>query len=190
VDDLSDEELMARVMRGDRDALTPLAVRYHRPLLGYLYRLTGGQLPLAEDLVQETFVRLLNQRSYRPGRAFRPWLYAVATNVARDHFRSPAARRAGELGDALAVSLRDGAPGPEERALRAEEGRAVRQALARLSEEQRVTLFLRFYQGLSLAEIAATLETPLGTVKSRLFAALRRLRDLLVETGAQAEELE
>jgi RNA polymerase sigma-70 factor, ECF subfamily len=79
---------MSAVMAGDRAALEELVRRHQGPLLGFYYRMLGGDRPLAEDLVQETFLRLLRQRTYTPSRAFKPWLYAVATNLARDHRRA------------------------------------------------------------------------------------------------------
>ncbi len=170
---------MVAVMAGERAALAPLVERYHTPLLGYLYRLTGGNRALAEDLVQETFLALLRRQGYQPNRPFRPWLYAVATNLARDHYRSAAVRHAAIEADEVPPDTLDSAPGPEELAVAAEEGRAVARALCCLGDEYRVALLLRFYNGLSLHEIAATLDIPLGTVKSRLSVGGRRLRDLL-----------
>src|SRR5258707_5881425 len=71
----SDEELMTAVMAGDQVALAALVTRHHAPLLGYLYRLAGGDRPLAEDLVQETLLHVLRQRTYQCDRPFKPWLY-------------------------------------------------------------------------------------------------------------------
>jgi RNA polymerase sigma-70 factor (ECF subfamily) len=174
----TDEQLMGAVMAGDQAALAELVMRYHSPLLGYLYRLAGGDRPLAEDLVQETLLHVLRQRSYAPPRPVKPWLYSIATNLARDHMKSAEARRrcAGE--DAL-LQLYDGAPGPEARVLAAEQNGQVQAALAGLSEEYRIVLVLRFYQEFSLQEIADTLQIPLGTVKSRLSVGVHRLRDVL-----------
>ena len=177
----SDEQLMAAVMAGDQVALTALVTRHHTPLLGYLYRLVGGDRPLAEDLVQETLLHVLRQRTCPSDRPFKPWLYTIATNLARDHFKSAAVRqrwRGGDEEEAL-LHLDDRAPGPEERALAAEQGSEVQAALAQLGEEYRVVLLLRFYQGFSLQEIAETLHIPLGTVKSRLSVGVHRLRSVL-----------
>ena len=181
---IADEQLMAAAMAGDQAALAALVTRHHSPLLGYLYRLTGGDRPLAEDLVQETFLRLLRQRTCQPGRPFKPWLYAVATNLARDHFKSAAVRQhwRGDDAEEALLHLYDNAPGPEERALAAEQGGEILAALNELGEEYRVALLLRFYQGLSLQEIAETLRVPLGTVKSRLSVGTHRLRALLLRT--------
>ena len=177
----SDEQLMAAVMAGDQVALAALVTRHHGPLLGYLYRLVGGDRSLAEDLVQETLLHVLRQRTYQSGHPFKPWLYTIATNLARDYFKSAAVRqrwRGGDEEEAL-LQLYDRAPGPEERALVAEQGSEVRAALAQLREEYRVVLLLRFYQGFSLQEIAETLQIPLGTVKSRLSVGVHRLRSVL-----------
>jgi RNA polymerase sigma-70 factor (ECF subfamily) len=181
---ITDEQLMAAVMAGDQAALAALVTRHHSPLLGYLYRLTGGDRPLAEDLVQETFLRVLRQRTCQLDRPFKPWLYAIATNLARDHFKSAAARQhwRGDDAEEALLHLYDSAPGPEERALAAEQGGEIVAALDQLGGEYRVVLLLRFYQGLSLNEIADALHIPLGTVKSRLSVGTHRLRELLLLT--------
>jgi RNA polymerase sigma-70 factor (ECF subfamily) len=181
VQERSDEELMAAVLAGDQMALSLLVGRHHAPLLGYLYRVVGGDQPLAEDLVQETLLRVVRQRTYQSGRPFRPWLYAIATNLARDHFKSAAVRRSLQRrdGEETLLQLRDPEASPEERALAAEEMGEVRIALAQLREEHRAVLLLRFYQGFSLQEIAETLRIPVGTVKSRLSMSLHRLRSTL-----------
>ena len=177
----SDEQLMAAVMAGDQVALAALLTRHHAPLLGYLYRLVGGHQQLAEDLVQETLLHVLRQHTYQAGRPFKSWLYTIATNLARDYFKSAAVRQCWRSGDAeeVLLHLSDSEPSPEEHALAAEQESSVRAALAQLREEYRVVLLLRFYQGFSLQEIAETLHIPLGTVKSRLSVGVHRLRAVL-----------
>jgi RNA polymerase sigma-70 factor, ECF subfamily len=183
---LSDEHLLAAVLAGDMDALAALVVRYQAPLAGYLDRLVGPDWALAQDLVQETFMRVLRQHSCRGNRPFKPWLYAIATNLARDHFKSAAVQRATRWDDEFASRLPDWDTGPEEQALARERAADIADALGTLSHEYRATLVLRFYNALSLQEIADTLDVPLGTVKSRLSVGLRRLREVLV--AAQVEE--
>jgi RNA polymerase sigma-70 factor, ECF subfamily len=177
----SDEQLMAAVMTGDQVALAALVTRHHAPLLGYLYRLVGGDRQLSEDLVQETLLHVLRQRTYQATRPFKPWLYMIATNLARDYFKSAAMRQGwrGDDEEEVLLHLYDSEPSPEERALAAEQGSEVRAALAQLREEYRVVVVLRFYQGFSLQEIAETLHIPLGTVKSRLSVGVHRLRTVL-----------
>jgi RNA polymerase sigma-70 factor (ECF subfamily) len=178
----SDEDLLAAVMAGDQTAFATLVTRYHAPLLGYLYRLVDGDRALAEDLVQETLLRVLRQGRCPAEFRFKPWLYTIAINLARDHFKSAGVRRRERSDDAEEDALgrvADSAPGPEASALAAEQGREVRAALAQLGEEYRIVVVLRFYQGFTLQEIAQTLQIPLGTVKSRLSVGIHRLRDVL-----------
>jgi RNA polymerase sigma-70 factor, ECF subfamily len=184
----SDERLMADAMRGDTKALVILADRYYEPILAYLYRLAGGQRQVAEDLAQETFLRLMQQESYRPDRAFRPWLYAIATNLARDHFRSRVRHPLVSEDAAAMLDLVDSTPGPEVLAEAAEAGQAVAHAFDRIGAEYRAALLLRYYHGLSLNEIADALGIPLGTVKSRLSVGTRHLRELLqpIHEGANS----
>lgn len=177
---LSDEQLIARVLEGEQSALAPLVERHHGPLFGYLYRLTHGQRQLAEDLVQDTFVRILQQDSFQPGRPFKPWLYAIATHLAYDHFRRAAARPSMSLEDPNQPEMYDARPGPEEQVQAATDSQAVVQAIRELAPEYQAALLLRFYGGLCLQEIAEALGIPMGTVKSRLSVGTHRLRDLLV----------
>jgi len=169
---------MSAVMAGDRTALEELVRRHQGPLLGFFFRMLDGDRAQAEDLVQETFLRLLRQRTYAPERAFKPWLYAVATNLARDHQRAARSWPAGP-GDELLARLPDRAPGPDQRAVAAAEARRVAEALGRLGADVRATLVLRYANDLTLADVAAALDVPVGTVKSRLNAGTRRLRELL-----------
>ena len=177
-DTLPDEDLARALQRGDTRALTLLVERHHAPLLGYLYRLTGGDRPLAEDLVQETFLRVLrNIRQYHPAQRFKPWLYAIATNLARDHFKRADTRRTDPIQtDTLALPDPNQ---PEPTFLAHDDARQVIAALAHLPALQRETVILRYYQDLSLAEIAETLNIPVGTVKSRISIGLQKLRELL-----------
>ncbi len=178
-DPASDEELALQMKSGSRDALALLAGRYHGPLLGFLFRMTGGDRPLAEDLVQETFLRVLRAiAGYRHPHPFKPWLYAIAVNLVRDHFKQAEMRRVRAWPeDFEATSLES----TEDPLLATEDARRVAAAVRSLPLRQRETLILRYYQGLSLAEIAGALRIPEGTVKSRLSLGLQRLKDCLKE---------
>jgi RNA polymerase sigma-70 factor (ECF subfamily) len=175
----SDEQVYARVRAGDRAALAGLVERYHGPLLKFLVRMTG-QTQSAEDLVQDTFIRLLTFHGTPPER-FRPWIYQVARNLARDTFRSAVVRR--ELVMRPDSNLEDQAGAVEHDvenlAQQAWDGQHVIALLQRLPENQREALVLRFYHEMPLEEIAEITGAPLGTVKSRLFHGLRRARQLL-----------
>ncbi len=175
---LSDEQLARAIQRGDKAALTPLVERHHSPLIGYLYRMTGGDRQLAEDLAQEAFLRALRGiAGYRYPRPFKPWLYAIATNLARDHYKRADTRRTEPINTG---TLRHPAPNPPEAAYQnTAEAQQVAAAVAALPAHQREAVILRYYQNFSLAEIAAALNIPTGTVKSRLSLGLKRLRELM-----------
>jgi RNA polymerase sigma-70 factor (ECF subfamily) len=186
---LSDERLFAAMLAGEHEALPILVERYQGPLTGYLDRLVGPDWSLAEDLCQETFLRVLRQSTPRLDQPFRPWLYAIATNLARDHFKSAATRLVTHLEQPQVARLCDGALSPEELALRTERRNTIVAAIGGLGREYRAALLLRFYSGMSLREIAITLDIPLGTVKSRLSVGLHRLRErILAQETVEAQE--
>lgn len=171
----TDEQLARQMQQGDANALAQLVERHHSPLLGFLYRLTGGDRALAEDLTQDTFLRVLRTiRQYRASRPFKPWLYAIALNVARDHFKRADTRHT----DSATDDVLDDIAAPREDELDFD-ARQVVAAITALPEHQRVAILLRYYQDLSLAEIAEALNIPIGTVKSRLSLGLQRLRSRL-----------
>lgn len=176
----SDEELARDAPQGGVQGLAALIERHHGPLLGFLYRLTGGDRALADDLIQEAFVRLwrgLGQ--YRYPRPFKPWLYAIAVNVARDHFKRADTRHTDALPEADLTAA--GGVDAEAALIAADEARRLAAAVGALPPAQREAIVLRYAQGLSLAEIAEILNIPTGTVKSRLSLGLRRLRARLSE---------
>jgi RNA polymerase sigma-70 factor (ECF subfamily) len=187
MDQLSDERLLAVVLAGERDALAMLVERHQQALTGYLDRLVGPDWSLAQDLCQETFLRVLSQSTPRGERPFRPWLYAIATNLARDHFKSAATRRSVHLDQPHVAQISDDAAGPEDCALRAERSAAIVAAVSALGPEYRAALLLRFWLAMSLQEIADTLDIPLGTVKSRLSVGLQRLKAHLRAHNGQEE---
>ena len=181
----SDEELFRQWQHGKVDAFETLVQRYQRPLLSHLYSLVGSA-QTAEDLVQETFVRLVREApSYRYPRPFFPWLYTIARNLALKELAS-AYHRHVELGMALPEAPTRESD-PEEAVERWEQQHDLQRALAYLSFEQREVLSLRFNQELSVKEAAELLGIPPGTVKSRTFQALQRLRQYLETTSFGSE---
>jgi RNA polymerase sigma-70 factor, ECF subfamily len=175
--DLTDEQLAMGLQRGNSDCLAPLVERHHSPLLGFLYRMCGSDRALAEDLVQESFLRLIRSiHQYRHPRPFKPWLYAIAVNLARDHYKSADSRHTDSMTDSFDASIESAL---DESLFRAEDAKRVAAAIAALPDHQRETVILRYYQDLSLNEVAEILHIPTGTVKSRLSLGLNRLRVLL-----------
>lgn len=164
----SDEALMARLQGGDPLGLRLLMERYRGPLYGYLCRMLASNED-AEDLFQETFLRVLRHAArFETGRRFRPWVYAIATNLVRNTYRSRSYRQTTSLdggidADADGPALADVLPGrtglPSEAAEQAEAQRAVRAAVAELPEKGRAALVLYYFQGLSYQEVSSTLST-------------------------------
>ena len=177
-----DEVLMARFCAGEAPAFDALFQRHSRAVRGYLTRLTGSAAT-AEDLLQLTFLSLVRSRGrFQPGSRFKPWLYAIATNAARDHQRR--GRRPEELTEqgALPVGVPDDdAPGPRDAGL----DRAVRRALDQLPEGQRVPILLHRFEGMGFAEIADTLGLTESAVKVRAHRGYARLRELLAALRAE-----
>ena len=175
----TDEQLARNVQLGRAADLAELVERHHSALVGFLYRLTGGDRSLAEDLTQEAFLRALRSiQRYRPAQRFKPWLYAIAVNAARDHFKRADTRYTAAWNDDELIGLAD--PIEWHEAIDLDRQR-VAAAIAALPVHQREALILRYYQDLSLAEIAEVLAIPIGTVKSRLSLGLRQLRVWLKE---------
>ncbi len=185
---LTDEELLVRYRQaGDRDAFAQLVKRYERELYSYLRRYLGDA-ELAEDVFQAAFLQVhLKCDSFQEGRRFRPWLYAVATNQAIDAQRRGRRHRmasldggadadpdAGRLMDTLESQEVD----PLENVSRQEGGARVQQALDGLSDQMRTVVHLVYYQGMKYREAAEVLSVPVGTVKSRLHAAIQKLSDV------------
>jgi RNA polymerase sigma-70 factor (ECF subfamily) len=182
-----DRDLMARLAAGDREALAPLVERHYRRL----YRVALSYLRQPEDaldVVQEAFVRACHAASRWDGSADAgPWLSRITVNLAIDRWRRNKRRAQtftamGE--DDRAASLADGAPPPDQRVLGREAGERIAAALRVLPERQRAIVVLRHYQEQSLEEIAQTLGMSLGTVKSSLHRALKRLRESLAGGAA------
>jgi RNA polymerase sigma-70 factor (ECF subfamily) len=184
----TDEELLGRFCSGHKEAFGILLRRYERELYGYLRRYLGDG-NLAEDVFQNTFLQLyLKSGQYEPGRPVRPWLYTIATNQAIDALRRNGRHQAvsldqtrkesgeGELQNLL-ESLESRGPSPLEAAQGEERREKIRASVDHLPEFLREVLILAYYQGLKYREIADILGIPVGTVKSRLHAALVKLQE-------------
>ena len=181
----SDEDLLGRYRDARRPEDFAELVRRHSGGLGrYLARYLGDAA-LAEDVLQDTFLRVHARCGlYRDGWPARPWLYAVALHRAVDALRRsrrlPTVRLDAPLAadepGSLVELLADDEPGPLEELQDRERQRWVRESVARLPEPLRRVLVLGYYQDLTYAEIAGRLGIPLGTVKSRLHGAIARLR--------------
>lgn len=184
----SDEDLLALFRQGTREAFGTLVRRYEGELYGYLRRYLGDA-SLADDVFQNTFLQLFTKiHQYEPGRPFRPWLYAIATNQAIDALRrqnrhqairlAPESddRHESELPHLLGV-LESRGPGPLEQLQGEERRQLVRSAVDRLPDFLKQVVILAYYQELKYSDIATILKIPVGTVKSRMHTALNKLQE-------------
>jgi RNA polymerase sigma-70 factor (ECF subfamily) len=188
--DWTDEELLVCYsQQGDRRMFEELVHRYERELYSYLRRYLGNA-EMAEDTFQQTFLQVhLKCDQYEPGRKVRPWLYTVATNQAIDaqrrnrrHRMVSLDRRLGsEDADAgtLVEMLAQEEAGPADALQATEQQEHVRQQIDQLPEQLRQVIHLVYYQGLKYREAADVLSIPVGTVKSRLHAAIQKLNEPL-----------
>lgn len=184
VEKVSLEDVLRRAKEREPAALADLVRRYSQRVYGLLYRLTG-RADTAEELVQETFVRVVRTiGSYQDDGRFEAWLFRIAANLARDRGRQRKRR-----GTTLSLDDvgRDGKPVSEapaaigyvapDAALEQREAAArLSECLAELSDGEREVILLRHFSGLSFNEIAAILDVPLGTALARCHRALTRLR--------------
>jgi RNA polymerase sigma-70 factor (ECF subfamily) len=185
----TDEELVARSLRGDTDSFNQLIRRWERPIFALAYR-TIGREEDARDVCQETFLRAFRALPRFRGHAkFSSWLYRIALNLCRDWIRRE--RRRGfvqppEEGDLLELAAASGpSESIEDLVSRRDQIREVERAMALLSEEQRTAIVLKEYHGLTFQEIADLMDCPLSTVKTRLYQGLAVLRRELANQREQ-----
>lgn len=174
--------LARRLQTGDRTVIDEIVRRYYDALFGYLLRLTGGRRALADDLLQETWIRMMRGiAQYQYPRPFKSWLYAIATNQMRNHYASAEMRHTDTVDDAiLELPFDDHAIDSD--LIADEDARQVARALAALPDFQREVIVLVYYSDFSLQDAADSLAIPLGTVKSRLSNGIARLRSMMKAT--------
>ena len=176
---LSDDDLMQQVRKGRLAAFAVLVERYQKPLLNFFLRL--GVDRDAEDLVQQTFLRIYTAReSYRPAARFPTFLFCVARNLWIDWLRRECRR------EDMLLEYREIAATRESSWVSVESYLDVKAALAALPHHLRLVVVLTVYHGLTYREVAEVLDVPIGTVKSRMHAAISRLREFMyADAGRQ-----
>lgn len=192
---VEDETLVKQYLESrSRDVFEELVRRYERELYTYLRRFVGDA-QAAEDVFQATFLSVhLRIDQFEPGRRFRPWLYAIASNKAIDYMRRNKRHQIGSLNapspssdrdETLMHKLASPAPQPESQAIARETEGRVREALLQLNEPTQQLIQLAFYQGMKYSDISDTLQIPVGTVKSRVFTAIRKLNAIWMRMNEQ-----
>ncbi len=187
-DGQDDLELVRRLQAGDRDAVDDLYVRFRRPAFSLARRILGDDT-MAEDVLQDVFLSVWRDPwAYERGRGtFASWLLAVVHHKAVDAVRREESqrRRTAQAGDELMLAEPMATRDVEEEAWSRVVAEQVRTALGALTAPQREALTLAYYGGYTQREVAALTGAPLGTVKTRMLAGMRRLKEELGRlTGA------
>lgn len=187
--ELTDLEVMLRVQAGDDAAFDYLVSKFRRPLVGFMYRMSGNQAT-AEELAQEVFLRVYRSRQgYRADAKFTTWLYRIAMNLAVNHARDTRRERAGQVvsleepddsGNAR-IDVADNRISAEQQMLQQERVRAIRRHIQALPERQRMAVLMHKYQELDYREIGEVLALSESATKSLLFRAYGTLRERLKE---------
>jgi RNA polymerase sigma-70 factor (ECF subfamily) len=185
----SDQQIVAWAQDGAEAAFRELVRRYQRPVFSLIYRMVRDR-EAAEDLAQETFIKVLNAiDTYRPEHKFSSWIFKIANNAAIDHLRrrepdvlslegAPDAVSV-ERQEATALQVSDRGESPLDELEARELGSHIESAIARLRPEYRACILLRHVEGRAYEEIATILGLPLGTVKTYIHRARAELRDIL-----------
>src|SRR5262245_50248791 len=189
MDESALNEAMDRYACGDVTAFATLHRALHPRLLGYLTRMSASTAT-ADDLVQETFLRMHRARStFARGGAVLPWAYAIARNVHIDHTRAARLRETERLpSDPGPEAIDRHADDAESSAIAAETARAVERVLARIPTAQREAFVLLRYEGMSVQDAAAVIGTTVTAVKLRAFRAYEALREELQALHAVPSE--
>jgi len=178
-----DLALIERAQQGDRHAVDQLVTKYQTRAYQYAYRLTGNQDD-ASDLVAEAFVRVYTALpKFRRDSRFTTWLFRIVTNCFLDQKKKERRRPTAQLEDTWvdpdAVTTIADRESPVESSERLERDEVMQQAIEQLPENQRAMIAMFHLENLSYEDIAATLDMPIGTVKSRLNRARLALREIL-----------
>lgn len=176
-------EIARGLQRRDPDLLDRLIEKYQHRLLRYLVHLTGRR-DLAEDLFQETWIRVLERgRQYDARHEFSTWLFTIARNLLFDHLRRKQLVSLDGLADPDGAAPFDipstGQPSAFDATVQREQNEQISVGMERIAAEYREALVLRFQEGMSLEEIAQVTGAPLGTVKSRIYRGLSALEPWL-----------
>ena len=193
--EITDEHLIELFRGGESQAFTQLVKRYERELYNFLLRFVGRG-STAEDIFQETFLQVhISIETFQSNRRFRPWLYTIASNKARDYLRNQARRPTVQISGAdddddtgnLWDYLKTEEITAEDILMKKQQKELVRRVIDQLPENLRQILILAYFSQLSYQEMADVLEIPLGTVKSRLHSAVAHFGRLFNEQNEQDE---
>lgn len=184
-----ESRIVQKVLKGDVNAFETLVLAYEKSVYNIALRMTGNSED-ASDMTQEAFIKAYNSlQSFRGDSKFSVWIYRIATNVCLDFIRSRSRKPTVSLsvedkdGDEVELDVADESQSPEQLLDRQMTRESVRRGLETLTPEYRQILLLREIQGLSYDEISQCLGLEVGTVKSRIFRARKKLCAFLIQDG-------
>ncbi|RMG68549.1 MAG: sigma-70 family RNA polymerase sigma factor [Calditrichaeota bacterium] len=194
-DKVTDEQLIARFQQGDLQAFDILVRRYKDQLLNYVYRFVGNRSD-AEDIVQETFLRVYkNKHYYKEIAKFSTWIYTIAGNLAKTELRRRKRRKifsvSNFVNEEKDFDIPDVERSPEQQVDGSIKDDIIQKAIEKLPPKFKEVILLRDVQGFSYEEISQILGIPLGTVKSRVNRGRLKLQEdlkFLLETEAKPSE--
>ena len=180
----TDEELIGRFQNGDEQAYIELANRYRDRLMSFVYRFVNDSV-VAEDIVQDTLVKLYTHKDYYRNIAkFSTWIYTIAGNLAKTELRKNKRRKVTNLSEMGKDDWQYDIPSDEDTAKKVHGqfiGEQIQKAIQSLPDHFREVIILRDIQELSYEEVSSIVEVPLGTVKSRINRARLQLQEILKE---------
>ena len=195
---MTDAALIHKFLNGDTGAFNTLVWRWEKPLFNFIYRNLGEQ-DAAKDVCQTVFIRTFKElKRLRDPDKFSSWIYRIAHNLCKDEFKRRKRHRVVYLDEMSnnedhAQSIRHvpdmSQQTPEDICHHEQVGEILKEMLQELPEEQRIVVVMKQYQGLKFTEIAAILNQPVNTIKSRLYYGLRALRKMLEASELKKEVL-
>jgi RNA polymerase sigma factor (sigma-70 family) len=172
---LSDEVLMERIIQRDKMAFSELYDRYSGRMMAYFMRMLWNDREKSEDFLQDLFMKIARQPElFDTSRVFKPWIYAVANNLCKMEYRKTS-KRASSVSLDKAPEIADNSQKIPEQVDRRAFSRKLKEVLETIKEPHKSTFMLRYFDELSLKEIAQIHECSEGTVKSRIFYTLRNI---------------
>jgi RNA polymerase sigma-70 factor, ECF subfamily len=178
----TDEELMCHIQHGECKAFDEIYLRYNERLYYYFYRMLGHEHAVAEDFVHDLFLKLINKPYlFDPKRSFVTWVFSIAHNMCKNEYRNRQVHSIIDSEDNPDKYITEPVePEPNKQMLE-----AVFNELDKMDESHKTAFLLKYREGFTIEEISEIMDLPIGTVKSRLFYARKKLQNNLTQTNTK-----
>lgn len=178
----TDEQLMIEVAKGDEHAFSFVYDRWSKPIVNYFYKMLWQDNEKAQDMMQDLFVKIINKpHQYDPKRSFKTWIYTVAYNMCKNEYRKHETRKVVSNHLDENIGKKDGSFNIARKVDVDDFNLRLKEELTLMSDNHRKVFIMRIKHDLSIKEIASIMDTSEGTVKSRIFYALKKLSTNLKE---------